>query len=99
MNAWISTLPADKVERWIAANGERAMEQHDTDDAYFALWLHYLNRAVMRRVLIGYRDLEDWDYWSAYDGDMNPVEAAELMLDCTEEYCTHERTTDEHDDD
>ena len=26
--------------------------------------------------MLGYRDLEDWDYWSAYDGDMSPTEAA-----------------------
>lgn len=81
MNAWIESLPADKVRRWIDANGERAMDRHDTGDVYFALWLHYVDRAVMRRVMIGYRDLEDWDYWSAYDGDMTPVQAAEAALE------------------
>ena len=81
MNTWIESLPADKVEAWIAKNGERACADHMTDDPHFALWLHYVDRAVMRRVMIGYRDLEDWDYWSAYDAGMSPVDAAIEMLE------------------
>ena len=76
MNAWIKSLPADKVKAWLNKNGENACKVHHTDDPQFALWLHYLDRAVKRRVVLGYRDLEDWDYWSAYDGDMSPTEAA-----------------------
>ena len=80
-NPWIRSLPADKVEAWIEKNGQRACEEHWTEDPYFALWLHYVDRAVRRTVLISYRDLEDWDYWSAYDGGMSPKEAAYVMLE------------------
>lgn len=76
MNTWIAGLPADKVKQWIAKNGERAMDIHRTDDPHFALWLHYVDRAVRRRIHLSYMDLEDWDYWSAYDGGMSPAEAA-----------------------
>lgn len=81
MNAWIEGLPADKVAAWVSKNGERAMDIHMTEDPHFALWLHYLDRACRRRVLMSYRDLEDWDYWAAYDGGMSPVEACVDMLE------------------
>lgn len=81
MNDWIESLPADKVQAWIGKYGEPAMKAHHTDDPHFALWLHYLDRACRRRVLMSYRDLEDWDYWSAYDAGMSPVEACGDMLD------------------
>lgn len=80
-NPWVLALPADKVEAWIEKNGERACADHWTEDPYFALWLHYLDRTVRRTVLISYRDLEDWDYWSAYDAGMSPVDAAYDMLE------------------
>jgi hypothetical protein len=44
------------------------------------MWLHALNRAVQRRVLVSFDDLEDWDYWSNYDAGMMPVDAALQML-------------------
>ena len=81
MSTWVQTLPQDKVAEWIEKNGERAMTQHHTEDPEFAVWLHYLDRAVMRRVMVSYQDLEDWDYWSAYDAGMSPGEAAEEMLE------------------
>lgn len=81
MNAWIKSLPADKVAAWISTNGDNACAVHMTEDPHFALWLHYLDRACRRRVLMSYRDLEDWDYWAAYDGGMSPVEACVDMLD------------------
>lgn len=80
MSTWVDTLPADKVDEWIEKNGERAMKVHHTDDPRFAVWLHYLNRAVMRRVMVTYQDLEDWDYWSAYEAGMSPRDAAMDML-------------------
>lgn len=81
MNHWISTLPAPKVEQWIAKNGQRAMERHHTDDPHFALWLHYLDRATASRIGMSYQDLEDWDFWAAYDGDQHPTGAAINMLE------------------
>jgi len=33
-----------------------------------------------RKVLVSYDDLEDWDYWSAYEGGQSPKEAALDML-------------------
>jgi hypothetical protein len=80
-NPWVLSLPADKVEAWIEKNGERACEEHMTTDPVFALWLVYVDKAVMRRAWISYRDLEDWDYWSAYDAGMSPKDAAIDMLD------------------
>jgi len=80
-NPWVLALPAEKVEEWIEKNGERAMDEHMTTDPYFALWLHYVDRATRRRAWVSYRDLEDWDYWSAYDAGMSPVDAAIDMLD------------------
>lgn len=81
MNAWIRGLPQDKLERYIATHGESLKERYHTDDVYFAVWIHHLNRAVQRRVGLHHDDLEDWDFWAAYDGDLTPKEAAEDMLD------------------
>lgn len=80
MNPWIAALPADKVAAWIAKNGERACEEYHTTDPTFALWMHYLDRACRRRVLVSCYDLEDWAYWDAYDDGMSPVEACISML-------------------
>lgn len=80
MNAWIVALPTDKVATWLAKNGEAACERYYTDDPVFALWLHYVDRATRRRVLLGFMDLEDWDYWSAYEAGQSPAEAAVEML-------------------
>ena len=81
MSTWVDTLPADRVDEWIKKNGEAMKERHHTDDPRFALWLHYLDRAVMRRVMVSYQDFEDWDTWSAYEAGMSPGEAAEQMLE------------------
>lgn len=81
MNAWIESLPTEKRVEWLVKNGDKAMAVHYTDDPNFALWLHYLDRACMRRAFLSYRDLEDWDYWAAYDGDMSPAEACRDMLE------------------
>lgn len=80
MNRWIETLAEDKLKAWIAKNGGGAMQAHMTEDPYFALWLEYLDRATARAIGLSYQDLEDWDYWAAYDADMTPSEAARQML-------------------
>ena len=80
-NPWIESLPGPRLAAVVERDGERLKERHHTDDVYFAVWLHALNRAVQRRVLISYDDLEDWDYWSAYEGGMSPRDAAIEMLD------------------
>mgnify|MGYP006328125933 CR=1 FL=1 len=80
MNAWIEILPPEKVEAWLRKNGDVAKVRYGTSDPHFALWLHYMNRAVQRRVYMSFDDLPDWDYWSAYDADCDPVEAAVDML-------------------
>lgn len=81
MSTWVDTLPTDKVAEWLEKNGKVMMTRHHTSDPKFALWLHYLDRATMRRVMVSYQDLEDWDFWSAYDSGMSPAEAAEEMLE------------------
>lgn len=80
-NTWINSLPGPRLDTLIAEKGDALKERYHTDDVYFAVWLHALNRVVQNRVLLSYDDLEDWDYWSAYDGDMSPKEAALMMLD------------------
>ncbi len=79
-NPWFDTLNGPTIQRMIEKHGETLKARHHTDDVYFALWLEALDRAVMRRVLVRYDDLEDWDYWSNYDAGMTPREAAIEML-------------------
>lgn len=79
-NPWFDTLPGPRLAAVIEDKGDALKAKHDTEDVYFALWLEAVDRAVMRRALIGYRDLEDWDYWSNYDAGMDPREAAVEML-------------------
>lgn len=79
-NPWIDSLPGPKLAAVVEKDGERLKERYHTDDVHFALWLHMLNRHVQRRVLISFDDLEDWDYWSAYDSGMSPKDAALEML-------------------
>lgn len=79
-NPWFDTLNGPTIQRVIDKHGDTLKAKHDTEDVYFALWLEAVDRAVMRRVLIGYRDLEDWDYWSNYDAGMSPQDAALEML-------------------
>lgn len=81
MNAWIDTLPGPALAAWVDKHGEAAMARHYTDDPMFALWLHYVDKAVMRRTHMSYRDMEDWGYRDAYDGDLTPAEAAVEMLE------------------
>lgn len=81
MNDWIESLPVEKVNEWIKVNGEMACHAYGVTDKYFALWLHYLNMACIRRTGLSFRDLEDWDYWSAFDSGSSPVEACVDMLD------------------
>ena len=80
MNPWFETLHGPKLERVIAEKGDALKERHHVDDVYFAIWLQALNQAVQRRVMVHYDDLEDWDYWSAYDAGMFPRDAAIEML-------------------
>lgn len=81
MNAWIDSLPGPRLAQVIEKSGDALKERYHTDDVMFAVWLHALNRAVQRRVILSFDDLEDWDYWSAYEGGMSPVDAALEMLD------------------
>ena len=81
-NPWIDSLPGPRLQEVIEKEGGALKSRYGTDDVYFALWLHALNRAVQRRVLISFDDLEDWDYWSAYDAGQSPKEAAiEMLID------------------
>lgn len=80
-NPWFETLPGPRLEMMIAKHGDALKERYYTDDVYFALWMHALNRAVQRRVLVSFDDLEDWDYWSNYDAGVMPTDAAIQMLE------------------
>ena len=79
-NPWIGNLPGPRLAAVVAKHGDDLKQRHHTDDVHFAVWLHALDRAVQRRVLVSYDDLEDWDYWSAYDAGQSPSEAAIQML-------------------
>ncbi len=80
INPWIENLPGPRLATVVAEKGDALKNRYGVDDVYFAVWLHALNRAVQRRVLMSFDDLEDWDYWSAYDGGMSPRDAAIEML-------------------
>lgn len=81
MNAWVRDLPTDKVAAWLEKNGERVMQRYHTSDPYFALWMFYVDKSVMAKVMLSLNDLEDWDYISAYEEDSTPREAATSMLE------------------
>lgn len=81
MNAWVESLPQDKVQAWLTKHGDKACATHRTTDKHFALWLHYLDRACMRRIVMGYSNLEDWPYYDAYEGGLSPIEACTNMLE------------------
>lgn len=80
-NAWINGLPGPRLADVIEKDGDRLKEQYHTDDPFFALWLHMVDRSVTRRVHMGIYDLEDWDYASAYEADSTPLQAALQMLE------------------
>lgn len=80
MNAWVQGLPPEKVERYISTHGATLLERYPVTDVYFAMWMHHLNRAIQSKLPLQFDDLEDWDFWAAYEGDMTPREAAEEML-------------------
>lgn len=79
-NPWISNLPGPRLREVVEEHGAALMARHHTDDVYFAVWLHALNRAVQRRVIISYDDLEDWAYWDSYADGASPRDAAIQML-------------------
>ena len=79
-NPWIENLPGPRLKQVIEEKGDDLKKRYHTDDVYFALWMHAMNRAVQRRVPVSYDDLEDWDYWSAYESDMSPRDTAIQML-------------------
>lgn len=79
-NPWFDTLPGPRLQEMVAKHGDSLKQRYHTDDVYFAVWMHALNRAVQRRVMVSFDDLEDWDYWSNYDAGMLPVDAAVQML-------------------
>ena len=76
MNAWINCQPGPKLAQVVEKHGEALKERYHTEDVFFAIWMHAVNRAIQRRVMLSYDDLEDWGYWDAYDGDMSPRDAA-----------------------
>lgn len=80
-NPWFDTLPGPRLQEAINALGPTLMERYHTDDVYFAVWLHTVNRAVQRRVGLSFDDLEDWGYRDAYDAGQSPKEAALEMLE------------------
>ena len=80
-NPWFDTLPGPRLQQVIEEKGEALKERYYTDDVWFAIWLHTLNRAVQRRVMLSFDDLEDWCYRDAYDGGMSPKDAALEMLE------------------
>jgi hypothetical protein len=80
-NPWFDTLAGPRLAEIIAKSGDLLKSRYHTDDVYFALWMHAVNRAVQRRVHVSFDDLEDWDYWSNYDAGMLPVDAAVEMLE------------------
>lgn len=80
-NTWVADLIEKKGQEWVDKIAPGLMDRHRTEDAGFALWMTRLNSRVMAQVGVSYDDLEDWDYWSAYEGDMNPVDAANDMLE------------------
>lgn len=80
-NTWVADLIEKKGQEWADKIAPELMDRHRTENAGFALWMTRLNSRVMARVGVSYDDLEDWDYWSAYEGDMNPVDAANDMLE------------------
>lgn len=79
-NQWINGIPSLRLRDLIENHGPALMEKHRTSDPHFAIWLETLDRACRRRTFMSYMDLEDWDYWSAYAGDMTPFEAVADML-------------------
>ena len=83
MSTWIDTIPADRLADLLNKHGEALMKRHHTTDPHFAVWLEAVDRAVRRRVMVSYDDLEDWDYWSYYESGMSPVDAAVTMIEDT----------------
>lgn len=80
-NPWFDTLPGPRLQQLLDEQGDRLKERYYTDDVWFAIWLHALNRVVQRRVMLSFDDLEDWCYRDAYDDGMPPKDAALEMLD------------------
>jgi hypothetical protein len=79
-NPWINNLPGPRLKEMVAKHGDNLKKRYGTDDVYFAVWMHAVNRAVQRRVLVSFDDLEDWDYWSSYEAGQFPRDAAVQML-------------------
>lgn len=80
-NTWVADLIEEKGQEWVDKIAPGLMDRHRTEDAGFALWMTRLNSRVMAQVGVSYDDLEDWDYRGAYEGDMNPEDAANDMLE------------------
>lgn len=80
MSTWVDTKDPAVVDRWIAANGERACEMYYTTDPRFALWMYYLDIRVQRATGINIFTFEDWYYYDNYEDGMSPQEAAVEFL-------------------
>lgn len=79
-DTWVDTLPQDKVDRWLSTNGEAAKKAYYTDDARFALWMHYVNRFVMHYAGLGALDLPDYRYYDEYEVGTPPKDVAVDLL-------------------
>lgn len=80
-NPWVTKFIERTGQDWVDRIAPGLMERHDTEDVGFALWMTRLDNRVVARVGLTYQDLEDWDYWSAYESGMDPMESAEYMLE------------------
>lgn len=81
VNEWVAGLPAEALATWIERHGDQVKERYQVEDVHFALWLHYMDKAIARVLGLTHRDLEDYDYYSMYEGDYSPREAALQALE------------------
>jgi hypothetical protein len=54
-----------------------------SDDEFFAAfdeWKSKVNRIVLDEIFIELDDLPDWDFMSAFEGEVTPEEAADEIL-------------------
>lgn len=79
-NSWVRDVVDKKGQEWVDKIAPTLLKRHNTKDIHFAMWMERVNSRVSGRTGMSYDDLEDWDYWSAYAGDTDPVEAAQDML-------------------
>ena len=52
----------------------------------FEQWKNEVNRHLINLSGVGCDDIEDWDYWNAYDDGMSPKVAAKKALNAAMGY-------------